>query len=102
MTDLHPIDHELLTALGDLPAREPSEDDLNREIVDFIFAMAAEPKAGSLEAQVLAAYLAGGETAAIEEIANLPDVNDDRLRDLLLGQAAATVHARRFIEKVSA
>ncbi|RUP21451.1 hypothetical protein [Methylobacterium sp.] len=64
--------------------------------------MAAEPKAGSLEARVLAAYLAGGETAAIEEIANMHDVTDDRLRELLLGQASATVHARRLIEKVSA
>ena len=100
MTALHPIDTEILTMLGELPERERSEDELAQEVVDFLFEMAAEPRPGSLETIVLAAYLAGGETAAVEQISLLPGIDDDRIRDALLRHAAATVNARRLIEQV--
>lgn len=102
MTQPHEIDTALLTLMGDLPATPPTEDDLAVEVVAYLFDMAAQPPAGSDAARVLAAYLAGGETAAAEEIALMPDVTDDRLRDMLLGQAAATVSARRLIEQAQA
>jgi hypothetical protein len=99
MTTLHPIDEELLTMTGDLPAQLITDEEITEGIVAYLFDMASEPPAGSEAARVLAAYLAGGETAAIEEIALMPDVTDDRLRDMLLGHAAATVSARRLIER---
>lgn len=100
MSDLHPIDTELLTMLGVLPEPERTEDELAQEVVDFLFEMAAEPRPGSLEAIVLAAYLAGGETAAVEQISLLPGIDDDRIKDALLRHASSTVHARRLIEQV--
>jgi hypothetical protein len=97
MAQHHDIDTELLTALGDLPAREPAEGGSDWEVASYLLDMASEPPAGSQEARVLAAYLNGGEHAAIEEIARMLDVADERLRDMLLGQAAATVSARALI-----
>lgn len=97
MSDLHPIDVELLTAMGELPAREPAEGESDWELVRYLLDMASEPPAGSREARVLAAYVAGGSAAAGEVISGMPDVADERLRDMLLGQAAATVSARALI-----
>lgn len=97
MSDLHPIDAELLTALGELPAREPNAHEAEWEVVQYLLDMASEPPDGSQEAQVLAAYVAGGSAAASEVISRMPDVADERLRDMLLGQAAATVSARALI-----
>lgn len=102
MTQPHEIDTELLTMLGDLPATPPTEEELCRGVVDFLFEMAAEPRPGSLEALVLAAYVAGGETAAVEEIARLPGIEDSRIRDALLRHAADTMSARRLIEQAQA
>jgi hypothetical protein len=102
MTQPHPIDEELLTVTAALPATEPTEDDVAESVVAYLFDMAAEPPAGSEAARILQAYIVGGGTAAIEEIASMVDVNDDRLRDMLLGQAAATVSARCLIEQAQA
>ncbi|GEL41812.1 hypothetical protein MEX01_24030 [Methylorubrum extorquens] len=97
MAQPHDIDTELLTMMGELPVREQTEGEAAQELVDYIRLMATEPPVGSIAARVLAAYLDGGEDAAIEAVASMADVTDDRLRDFILDQAAATVSARRFI-----
>lgn len=101
MAQPHDIDTELLTMMGEIPAREPTAHEAEWEVVQYLLDMASEPPAGSQEARVLAAYVAGGSAAAGEAISGMPDVADERLRDMLLGQAAATVSARALIATVT-
>jgi hypothetical protein len=57
----HDIDIELLTALGELPAREPTDDELKKEVFDYLAMVAAPPREDTFFDRVLEAYLADGE-----------------------------------------
>ena len=99
MSDMHPIDHELLTALGGFPAREPTEDEVAQEVLDY-FAMVTEPpREDTFFDRVLAAYLADGEEAAIAVVATVHEINSDEEREGLLNRAAHIVQGARMLER---
>jgi hypothetical protein len=98
----HDIDIELLTALGELPAREPTDDELNQEVLDYLAMMAAPPREETLFDCILEAYLADGEEAAIAVVADAHEINGDEEREGLLNKAAHIVQGARMLEREGA
>lgn len=102
MIDMHPIDHELLTALGEIPARKPTEDEAAQEVVDYLATMAAPPREETLFDRILEAYLADGEEAAIAVVADAHEITGDEERERLLNRAAHIVQGVRMLEREGA
>lgn len=98
MSDLHPIDAELLTALGELPARKPTDDELNQEVLDYLAMADAPPRVETLFDRILEAYLSEGEEAAIAVVADAHEINSDEEREGLLNRAAHIVQGVRMLK----
>ena len=94
----HDIDIELLTALGELPARGPTDDELNQEVLDYLAMLAAPPREETLFDRILEAYVADGEEAAIAVVADAHEINNDEEREGLLNRAAHIVQGVRMLK----
>lgn len=95
----HDIDIELLTALGELPARGPTDDELNQEVLAYLALVAAPPREDTFFDRVLDAYLADGEEAAIAVVATVHEIDSDEEREALLNRAAHIVQGVRMLER---